>query len=90
MTYSIDPDGDGDAKPFSIDNLDFNFKSLRGNAVLRWEYSPGSVFFLAWTQDRSQIDSGNGSFNIRDNSSRLLDAEPDNIILAKFSYWWNP
>ena len=90
MTYTIDPDGDGDAKPFSIDNLDFNFKSLRGNAVLRWEYSPGSVFFLAWTQDRSQFESGNGSFNIRDNSSRLLDAEPDNIILAKFSYWWNP
>src|SRR5260221_9754593 len=31
-----------DALPISS-NPDFNFKSLRGNAVLRWEYLPGST-----------------------------------------------
>ncbi|MEO8399558.1 MAG: DUF5916 domain-containing protein, partial [Ignavibacteriaceae bacterium] len=40
---TADPDGTGPAPAIEIDNPDFNFKSLRGNAVLRWEYLPGSV-----------------------------------------------
>ncbi|NTV97507.1 MAG: hypothetical protein HGA75_19215, partial [Thiobacillus sp.] len=31
--YSIDPDGDGPAEPFTFDNPSFNVKSLRLNAV---------------------------------------------------------
>jgi len=34
--------GDGGA-PFFIGNEDFNFRSLRVNAVLRWEWRPGST-----------------------------------------------
>ncbi|MDQ3309161.1 MAG: carbohydrate binding family 9 domain-containing protein, partial [Gemmatimonadota bacterium] len=34
---------------------DFNFRSLRGNAVLRWEYRPGSALFVVWQQDRSSF-----------------------------------
>ncbi|MGH7713052.1 MAG: DUF5916 domain-containing protein, partial [Gemmatimonadaceae bacterium] len=37
----------------SVPNLDFNFRSLRGNAVLRWEWRPGSTMFFAWQQSRS-------------------------------------
>jgi len=29
------------------------FRSLRGNAVLRWEYHPGSTLFLVWTRSGS-------------------------------------
>ena len=88
--FTISPDISRSAKSFDIDNQDFNFKSLKGNAVLRWEYQPGSVFFLAWTQNRSDRDEGNGLFDFRDNTQRLFDTKPDNIILAKFTYWWNP
>jgi len=88
--FTVNPDISSGAESFEIDNQDFNFKSFRGNAVLRWEYLPGSVFFLAWTQSRSEFDSGNGLFEFRDNTQRLFDSKPDNIILAKFTYWWNP
>src|SRR5439155_24423077 len=40
-------DFDSTAAPY---NPDFNFKSLRGNAVLRWEYLPGSTLYFVWTQ----------------------------------------
>ena len=88
--FTVDPDGKGSAKPFDIDNRDFNFKSFKGNAVLRWEYNPGSVFYLAWTQNRSDFESGNGLFDIGNDTGALFDSEPDNIVLAKISYWWNP
>ena len=88
--FTISPDISRNAESFEIDNQDFNFKSLIGNAVLRWEYLPGSVFFLAWTQNRSDFDDGNGFFDFRENTRRLFDTKPDNIILAKFTYWWNP
>jgi hypothetical protein len=31
---------------------DFDLRSLRGSAVLRWEYRPGSALFLVWQQER--------------------------------------
>jgi len=65
---------------------DFNFKSLRGNAVLRWEYSPGSTLFFVWTQSRSDFEN-NGEFRFLRSFDRLLDADTDNIFLIKASYW---
>ena len=50
--YTIDPDGAGDARSFRIPVPDFNFKSLRVNAVLRWEFRPGSAAYVVWTQRR--------------------------------------
>lgn len=41
--YEIDPDGNSPAEAFLLSNPDFNVRSLRGNAVLRWEYRPGSI-----------------------------------------------
>ncbi len=44
---TVDPDGDGPAlTAFAIGNPDFNMKSLRGTIVFRWEYRPGSLFYL--------------------------------------------
>ena len=50
--YVIDPDGAGAAPSFRIPVPDFNFKSLRVNAVLRWEFRPGSAAYVVWTQRR--------------------------------------
>ena len=60
-TLTADPDGDGPANPIEIDNPDFNFKSLRGNAVLRWEFVPGSVVYFVWTQTRSDTEEDGNS-----------------------------
>jgi hypothetical protein len=86
-TYEIDPDAGGPAPSFSFDNPDFNYKSLRGNAVLRWEYRPGSVLYLVWTQSRWD-DAYQEPFSFRHSADRLLDAKPDNILMLKASYWW--
>jgi len=66
---------------------DFNFKSLRGNAVLRWEYSPGSTLYFVWTQSRSDYENS-GNFQFNRSVDRLADSRPDNIFLIKASYWW--
>jgi Domain of unknown function (DUF5916) len=68
---------------------DFSIASLRGNAVLRWEYRPGSTLFLVWTQNRSH-DSGDGSFQLGDGLSRMFTGDADNVFLVKLSYWWKP
>ena len=39
------------------ESVDFNFRSLRGNAVLRWEWRPGSTLYLAWQQVRADYAS---------------------------------
>ena len=51
-----DPDGAGAAAPFSLANPDFTLRSLRGNAVYRWEFEPGSVLHVAWTHSRTGQD----------------------------------
>ncbi len=86
--YTVDPDGSGPATSFTFPNPDYSYVSLRGNAVLRWEYSPGSILYLVWTQTRSGSDE-NGSFGMERLYHQLLDAHPDNILLLKISFWWN-
>ncbi|MEO6058282.1 MAG: DUF5916 domain-containing protein [Gemmatimonadales bacterium] len=86
----IDPDGpEGPADPREIDDPDFSLASLRGNAVLRWEYLPGSTFFLVWSQNRADTETI-GGFRAGHSLSRLFGAKADNIFLVKISYWWNP
>ena len=86
--YVIDPDGTGPAPVFSFSNPDFNFKSLRGNVVLRWEYAPGSVLYLVWTQNRSDDVLEDGEFHFRSSVNRLLTAPGDNIVMAKMTYYF--
>jgi hypothetical protein len=89
-TGVADPDGpDGAAAPLAIGNPDFTFASLRGNAVLRWEYLPGSTLFLVWTQSR-QDNEEIGDFRAGHSLGRVFTAKADNILMVKLSYWWNP
>jgi hypothetical protein len=86
ISYRIDPDGNGLAAPFTVDNPDFNFRSLRGTAVMRWEYRPGSTLFFVWTQERDGFDTfGNFDFN-RDRSALFRD-RPTNVFQVKATYW---
>jgi hypothetical protein len=72
----------------SFGNPDFNLVSLRGSAVLRWEYLPGSTVYFVWTQSRSGVDP-DGEFQFDRSLGHLLDPMPDNIFMIKLSYWWN-
>jgi len=84
-TYSVDPDGPGPAAAFSFDRPDFNFKSLRVNAIFRWEWRPGSTLYLAWTQRREDT-AHPGEFELRRDVRALGAAPADNVLLIKVSY----
>ncbi len=73
-------------------DLDFNLRSLRGNAVLRWEWRPGSTLYLAWQQTRSDFARGEGvgDFEWSRDRQALFRAQPDNIFLLKVNYWFTP
>ena len=85
-TYTVDPDGAGPAAPFSFGDPNFTFRSLRGSAVLRWEYLPGSTVYFVWTQTRSAVDPFGNLVPSRDIKG-LVGPAPENIFLVKFSYW---
>ncbi len=86
--YVVDPDGEGPNESFTFGNPDFNFKSLRGNIVLRWEVLPGSIFYFVWTHDQTNFDNP-GKFNIGRDFKNLWRAEGNDIFLVKFSYWFD-
>jgi len=85
-TYQIDPDGAGPAAAYSIPNPDFNFRSLLGNAVLRWEYRPGSALFLVWQQNRGETQPF-GDFDFSRDFKALLQNGPENVVAVKATYW---
>jgi hypothetical protein len=87
--YLIDPDGAGPAPEFTVSDPDFNFKSLRGSAVLRWEYMPGSTIYFVWTQQRTD-DSNPGQFKFGRDFGNLMQSQPDNVFMIKLTYWANP
>ena len=84
--YLVDPAGDGE-KEFEISNPDFNFRSLRGNAVLRWEFRPGSTMFLVWQQTRDSRES-TGLFDMSRDFGELFRSPASHTFLVKFSYWF--
>ncbi len=81
------------AKPASYEFLpfdlgfepDYNWKSLRGNLVLRWEYYPGSVVYLVWSQDRVD-ESDPGDFSPGRDLSSLFGASGKDILLLKLKH----
>jgi hypothetical protein len=85
--YTIDPDGPaGVAAAFNVGNPDFNFRSLRGTSVLRWEYRPGSTLYFVWTQQREGFDQF-GDFNFSRDRSALFRDRPTNVFQVKATYW---
>jgi hypothetical protein len=85
--YTIDPDADGDARSFRLAVPDFNFKSLRVNAVLRYELRPGSAAYLVWT-DRRQDGSNPGAPAFGRDLGDLLAAPADDVLMLKLAWWF--
>lgn len=70
---------------YSFTNPNFSVKEFLANLVLRWEYKPGSTFYLVWSQNRSRYDE-NSYFNVSNNFDELFNKIPNNVFLIKFSY----
>ena len=70
------------------ENPDFSERSLRSNVVLRWEYNPGSTFFLVWSQSRSgSPDLADPDFAPLAGVGNSFTDAGQNIFLVKFNYW---
>lgn len=82
--YEIDENNDG-TTDLTFNKPDFNFGQFRSNMVMRWEYIPGSTFFLVWTQERNGAfyDQGNA---VNEKYSFDFSQKPHNIFLLKYTY----
>ncbi len=81
----IDFDGDG-VTDYGFNDRDFSVRSLIGNAVLRWEYRPGSTVFLVW--QRQQSDRARfGRLDVGRDLGAMLRAPAENVFMIKVNYW---
>jgi len=69
------------------DDQDFTQWSIKGNAVLRWEYLPGSSLYLVWTHKRSDFYS---EPRVPVTGEMVTASPPENILLLKLSYYFTP
>ena len=74
---------------------DFSFSSVLSNAVLRWEYRPGSALYLVWTHGRQVKDELNPlapwgpspyQRSIGGQIGDAFDIIPANVLMLKLSY----
>ncbi len=83
----VDPDGlAGPAAPFGVGVQDFTVRSLRGNAVLRWEYRLGSTLFVVWQQQREGFD-GVADLDAANDLAAPFRGRASNVFLVKLAYW---
>jgi hypothetical protein len=85
-TYDLDADRDPVTPAFSFANPDFNLRSLRGSAVIRWEYRPGSTLYFVWQQSRAGTES-RGDIDFTKDVPGILDGKANNVFLIKGNYW---
>jgi hypothetical protein len=81
--YRVSLDG---GESITFGNPDFNVRQLRSNAVLRWEYRPGSTLFVVWSQSRNGFVR-DGEFSLGRDIVRLFAAPATNVLLVKMNYW---
>lgn len=65
-----------------------DFRQFRSNLVTRWEYRPGSVLFLVWSQGRDLFSNAPGTFALSRDARDLFALPPRNTVAIKASYWW--
>jgi len=80
---TINPGDGGDA--FTLDR-DFTVRALQGNAVLRWEFQPGSTLFFVWQQQRDGR-TADGTFRTRRGLQDLFNDARTNVFMVKLTYW---
>ncbi len=87
-TYVVEPDATAPRDTIRFTHPDFRTRAVKINAVLRWEYRPGSTLFVVWTQTRSGYVPYDPEFDLhRDFTRELLNDRPTNVLLLKLSYW---
>ncbi len=71
------------------DNPDGELATLDVNAVLRWEFRPGSTMFLVYTRSQAPARVLEMGERAGLDLGALRDGPAANALLLKISYWWN-
>jgi hypothetical protein len=74
-----------DGETFTLGARDFNVRSIRSNAVLRWEWRPGSTAYVVWQQD-GYAERVPGTVRPGDLFG-AFGADADQFLALKVSYW---
>jgi hypothetical protein len=65
---------------------DFHQATFNANVLLRWEFIPGSTFYLVWTQSRYG-DSGLYSTGFGERFTQAFALPHEDVLFAKVTYW---
>ena len=71
---------------FLLANRDFNLRSLHSNVVLRWEWRPGSTFYLVWQQSRELRDATGSPAGFGD-ALRAFASPGSHFLSVKTTFW---
>jgi hypothetical protein len=85
QVYTIDPDGAGPAPRFQVSDPNFNYRSLRVNAVFRWEWRLGSTIYVVWTDQRERDTAG--EFSLGRDLRSMMSAPGNHALMVKLAYW---
>jgi hypothetical protein len=67
----------------------FTFTPRNSNAVVRWEYRPGSTLFLVWSPGCEQSTNEETQQTWLRDHRGLFRLHPQNPFLIKVAYWLN-
>ncbi len=76
----------GDGPDFAVPAPDYEIASLRTNAVLRWEWRPGSTLYLVWQEDRGTFEPTGRRVDLGDFFG-AFGAPGAHRLAIKASYW---
>ena len=83
--YFLATDAAGES--FYIGDQDFTYLSLRGNAVVRWQWSPGSELFFVWQQTRDEFSDLRG-LDVASDLADVFGGDVQNVFQIKATYWF--
>lgn len=82
--YGFDLNNDGEIDAY-LDNPNFKFLQFQSNLVARWEFKPGSILYLVWSQSKTD-DPDTYTFDLDNDIESMFSVFPHNVFLVKFSY----
>lgn len=83
LTVDVDRNAVAD---FGFDEPDFRVVSLRTNAVLRWEFLPGSTLFFVWQQNREDR-MPDATLRLGSALADAFSARGQQVFAVKLAYW---
>lgn len=85
--YRIIPE---DGNSFEIGDPDFIRRSLRANAVLNWEFRPGSHLYLVWQLNQFDHDPTEGVvLDPLKDFGQLVGSPTDHTLMIKITRWFS-